>query len=40
MPIDAVAGAPYVPPPLSLIREYGFRFSEEIVLKPTIPNRQ
>jgi hypothetical protein len=36
MPIDVVAGRPYVPPPLSLIREDEFRFSEEIMLKLTI----
>ncbi len=40
MPIDAVAGAPYVPPPLSLIRKQRVPvFRIEIMLKPTMPQQ-
>ena len=33
MPIDVVAEAPYVPPPLSLIRKSGSGFRIEIMLE-------
>jgi len=33
MPIDAVAHAPYGPPPLSMIPKNRYRFSAKIVLK-------